>query len=49
MEISDQQVAWLKKAVGIGRDDYSEAKSVQTWVYQILEGKDMTEEFEGYD
>ena len=49
MELSDKQVSWLKRAADIGRNDYSEAKTVQRLIYQILGGKDVSEELKEYD
>jgi len=49
MELSDKQVDWLKRAADIGRNDYSEAKTVQRLIYEILEGKDVSEILEDYE
>lgn len=49
MVISEQQIKWLHKAAGICRGSYENARHIQSWIIDILDGRDMTEEFEDFE
>lgn len=49
VEFYQWQIDQIKRAVDIGRGDYSLAKYVQYYVYDILEGKDMDVELKGFE
>lgn len=49
MVITNQQVKWLHRAAGICRGSYENASYIQSWIIDILGGKDMSEEFADYE
>lgn len=49
MEITDEQVSQLKRAVNLGRGDHSYISDAVDWVYRILDGEDVSDELTAYE
>lgn len=42
--LTNQQIKWILRVGSIARSDYNNARYVSSWIRDILDGKDMTEE-----